>query len=342
MKAVDLEKKTRMGNPKFNGNINLNCYDEKSVFGVIKKALRDFGRRLNKTGKEYKKCINNWIYAHTNKGQIEQYFTSPKAFPMVQLPFWFSESKSLKLPENFFVGLTLSTICGYFYIRLTDNIMDDRTIEEIARLPMGNFFHTEFLLLYQNYFSQGHSFWDSFRKYWYRSAEKTIVDAAAEDIDFSFFSGISANKTVAVKIPLTGTAFFTGTRSVLEPWLDFVDRYGLFHQMYNDVFSWQKDMKMGIPSYFLSEGKRRRREEESLTGWVVREGFGWGAEMMDSWLSDLQKKAGELESPSLIKYLELRQNLLAAQKDELAEGLKELAKLLGVLRLRRKNEIFLS
>jgi hypothetical protein len=84
------------------------------------------------------------------------------------------------------------------------------------------------------------------------------------------------------------------------------------------------------PTYFLAEAQRRRREAETVTGWVVREGFFWGIERLEHWMVELKQLALELHSPELGDYLEVREKLLLKQQAEVAAGLENLAQILNL------------
>ena len=58
------------------------------------------------------------------------YFCKPHAFPMLQLPWWLERTlrpaPDLALQRD----LARSTMCGYYYIRMIDNVMDGHATVE--------------------------------------------------------------------------------------------------------------------------------------------------------------------------------------------------------------------
>jgi hypothetical protein len=100
--------------------------------------------------------------------------------------------------------------------------------------------------------------------------------------------------------------------------------------MYNVLFGWMKDLRNQTPSYFLAEGKRRKQPEQSLTAWVVQEGFAWGNGILEIWLGELQQMAEKLQSPELVAYLHYRHDLMHEQFTTLAGPFQSLARLLAI------------
>ena len=106
-----------------------------------------------------------------------------------------------------------------------------------------------------------------------------------------------------------------------------VDLLGGWHQFLNDLFDWHKDLSRQTTTYFLSEAERRRNPDELVVSWVAREGFAWGIDQAQEWMSRLKAKAEALDSPDLLAYLTTRESMLLAQQEKLASGLQSLAKL---------------
>ena len=172
------------------------------------------------------------------------YFQHPVAFPSLLLPWWvfhriFAPGQAADL--DMLATLVYSTINGYYYIRLIDNIMDTHATVEKQLLPALSFFHTQFQSAYQLFFSAAHPFWPVFRQIWFFSAETAMLDAELESIDLETFRQISAQKICAAKIPIAAVCYYYDRQDLLAPWARFVDLFGCWHQMFNDVFDWYKD-----------------------------------------------------------------------------------------------------
>lgn len=272
-----------------------------------------------------------WLHGLAGEAQPEAYFKHPLAFPSLLLPWWLEESLGDQHDLPFQAELVYSTLNGYYHIRLIDNLMDHQATVELKLLPALNFFHTQFQMAYQRYFEPHHPFWDFFRQVWFHSAEVTMQDAALTGLDESQFRQIAAQKTSAAKIPLAAICYRYQRPDLIAPWSELVDLFGCWHQFLNDLFDWQKDSTRQIPTYFLTEAERRRRESETLTEWVIREGFSWGIETLGLWMVELRQSARHLESTALLDYLEVREKMLLNQQAEVAAGLRNIAKILGMV-----------
>lgn len=253
------------------------------------------------------------------------YFMHPSAFPSLLLPWWLDASINGKPARDFHADLVDSTISGYYYIRLLDNVMDEHGRRETSLLPAAGFFHARFHGIYLRHFPAGHPFWALFARIWYRCAEATIRDAALRDVDAGTFRDVVTQKVSAAKIPLAAICFRYDRLDLLERWCRLCDALGGWHQMWNDVFGWSQDLDAGLRTYFVSEGARRRQRGESMAAWVAREGFEWGMATLETWMTEAQALTAGLDSPALASYLDARRAALAAKRAEVEPGLHALA-----------------
>ncbi len=106
-----------------------------------------------------------------------------------------------------------------------------------------------------------------------------------------------------------------------------MDAYGAWHQMWNDVFDWSKDLRLSTRTYFLGEAERRRRPDEAPAAWVAREGFAWGMAELEAGLAEARALAETLGSPALLGYLDARGAMLRQARAAVAPGLEALARL---------------
>lgn len=272
--------------------------------------------------------VSLWQKHLAGVGLPEDYFKHPLAFPSLLLPWWLEQAIGGRPDPAFQADLVYSTINGYYAIRLMDNLMDGHTTVELQLLPALNFFSTQFQAAYQPYFAADQPFWLYFTSIWFHSAEVTIRDATLTNLEASQFEQIAAQKVCAAKIPLSAVCYRYHRPDLIEPWAGLVDRLGCWHQFWNDLFGWQRDYNHQIATYFLSEAERRRRPDEPVAVWVVREGFSWAIDWLQEWLSALQDWAVQLDSPSLQSYLHTRQIMLEQQAAEVMPGLQSLARIL--------------
>lgn len=273
--------------------------------------------------------ITQWMKAVSGTNQIEKAFMSPGSFPMLLLP-WLAELTLQAEPDiNFQADLVYSTVSGYYYIRLVDNVMDGHENGELHLLPMLNFFHSQFQSPYQRYFNHNHPFWDYFHQIWLHSAEVTLQDSMLDDIDLEDFMKISAQKTCAAKIPVAAVFLHYRKPDRFDNWDQFVNLFGCWHQMWNDIYDWIRDTRLETHTYFLSEGNHRKQAGEPLVDWVIREGFDWGMNKLDEWMSQLKELVFLLGGSQLGEYLQERDRLFSLQRVVMIENLQETGKLLA-------------
>ena len=259
-----------------------------------------------------------WMNGLAKTGVAADYFQHPLAFPMLLLPRWVEEAISDRVNENFQADLTYSSVSGYYFIRMIDNVMDEQSALEMRLLPMTAFFHAEATVIYHQYFAAVHPFWNYFSRWNAQSAALAIADSMSDEISLAEFKQIAGKKVVGGKIPIAAVLAQHQRLDALSAWEDFYDKLSCWHQMFNDILSWRKDISHNSSSYFLCEGQRRKAEAESLFAWLIREGFGWGLGGLREWLAELKLLAEGLGSSNLSFYLQERERLLEAQAKELA------------------------
>jgi hypothetical protein len=198
----------------------------------------------------------------------------------------------------------------------------DRTL-----LPALGFFHTEFQRPYHRYFGHEHPFWDYFTEVWFHSAEVTMLDGSMAEFDSAQFREIAGQKTCAAIIPVAAVCYRYDRTDVLPAWSRFLEHYGWWSQMSNDTFDWLKDSQNNAGTFFLSEARRLKYPDESLTEWVIREGFEWAMETLETWMAELRELSRDLQNPAIAEHLDVRAAAFAKKKANFSEGLQSLAEL---------------
>lgn len=288
---------------------------------IIDTTIQRLDTELAQTPPFMQQQVRPWLEHLAGSNALATYFKHPLAFPAILLPWWMSPTPDPAFLET----LTYSTINGYYYIRLIDNVMDAHTTTERHLLPALNFFHSQFQMPYTSYFPATHPFWEVFKATWFESAAATMQDATLTNITLADFQRISARKTCATRIPLAAVSYYH--KLPLAPWTDFVDLFGGWHQLHNDLFDWQRDHAQGTPTYFLAEAARRRHPGEPVAVWVAREGFAWAVHQLNEWLHTLTDKAAGLGNPALLTYLETRQAMFNTRCQQARAGLRIIATL---------------
>jgi hypothetical protein len=273
-----------------------------------------------------------WMAQRAVKGAAPTaYFTHPLAFPLLALPWWLEESLGATRDGELQTDLLVSSMSGYYLVRLIDDVMDGASEAEARLLPAVPVLHGVFQSTYGRWFERGHPFWQTFDAAWARCHEAAAVEATLDDIDEQAFLRVSAMKVSAGIIPLTAIAWQCHGGTLPLPWARLFPRLCGFHQRYNDLFDWKRDLDNGAVTHFLSEGRRLRRAGESVLSWVAREGLDREVQRLEQDLRCLRNDAAQIASPGLDAWLRRREALLDEAADQARAGFAAVAPLLEAL-----------
>jgi hypothetical protein len=250
---------------------------------------------------------------------------------MLLLPWWLEAKIAARPDRTFQEDLVYSTINGYYFVRMIDDLMDREHVPDSAVIPALIFLHTEFQLAYQRHFSVHDLFWNAFATESFAAAEMASRDAGLEEIDRETFVRICAKKIAGVKVPLAAVCFRYERPDLVESWNRFVDTFGCWHQMQNDVLGWNRDLAHDRSTYFLSEASKRRGAA-SIPAWVISDGFAWADEQLNTWISEVRLRAQDLGCPPLSAYVEQRKKMLAMEWHGLTKNLAVLEQAAGAFR----------
>lgn len=302
------------------------------LVGILEEALTQTLSRLRVSLPTLSVGTLAWLASLTGGAPLATYFTRPRAFPLLLLPWWLESLVRQTPSSDFQRDLVYSTINGYYAVRLIDNLMDRDKPPPAEVIPALEFFHTEFTLPYTRYFGADHAFWRAFRKAWFGGAEAASLDATFDVIDEARFIDVSARKTVGAQVPLVAVCHHYQQLDLLEPWRKFVELFGVWHQMQNDIVGWYGDLAAGRTTYFLSRAQSAKRDGLSVAEWVVTDGLAWGVSQLDTWMGKLLSAAQQLDCPPLTRYLEERQRVLEREWERLQPDLAALSRLAASLR----------
>lgn len=302
------------------------------LVGLLERALARTRRRLRQSAPRLSAHAFEWMTSLSHGAPLASYFTHPQAFPVLLLPWWLEASFRTSPSRDFQRDIVYSTVNGYFLVRMVDDLMDRDKPPPSEVLPALQFFHTEFAHTYARYFPFGHPFWGAFTDSWFSAAEAASRDAGFETIDRARFLQVSAKKVVGAKVPLAAVCHRYGRTDLLEPWCGFVDLFGAWHQMLNDMVGWNRDLDAGRTTYFLSTAAARRRSTDPIAGWVVAEGLAWGRSELEAWMEQLMISARGLDCPPLVAYLDERRSAIGLEWQRLSPDLVALDRLATLLR----------
>jgi hypothetical protein len=274
----------------------------------------------------------DWMTSLSRGAPLARYFTHPRAFPLLLLPWWLEASIRVSPSRDFQRDVVYSTVNGYYAVRMIDDLMDGDKPPPREVIPALQFFHTEFERTYARYFPFDHPFWEAFIDVWLTAADAASRDASFETIDEEQFVQVSAKKTVGARVPLAAVCHRYGRTELLEPWYGFVELFGAWHQMLNDMVGWNRDLDAGRTTYFLSQAASRKRSADSIAEWVIAEGLAWGRTELDAWMEQLGSAARGLDCPPLVAYLDERQSAIELEWQRLIPALASLSRLASVMR----------
>ena len=303
------------------------------VRGFLDNAITRILEEFAETAPYLGTGVSLWMRHLSPSGRARDYLDQPRIFPTLLLPWWMTQA-GCALPDlAFHRDLVYSSVNGYYFIRLVDNLMDGHGSGELKLLPAAAFFHTEFMRVYQQYFSADHPFWQLFRKAWMRANDATAQGASTTEFGPEEFATITVAKVVAAEIPLIAAAYHMGKPDLLPSWLDFCKGLAHWFQMMDDLFDWRRDLQSGQTSFLLSEARCRKDAEESVEAWMLREGVDRGMDRLECGLRELKAQACALDSEDAERFLFERGERLAQDRAELDAGLNALLEAARILDL---------
>jgi hypothetical protein len=301
--------------------------DDESLENIVAAALERIRATVEHGTPFMAQRLLEWMSSLYLGHSLQEYWTDPDGFPLLLAPWCLGKALRQQPDPLFRQDLIYSTMNMYYHLRLIDNLMDRDVPTDLTLLPALGFFHTEFQRPYHRHFDYEHAFWDYFTNVWFQSAEVTMLDASILEFDATQFERIAARKMCAAKISLAAVCYKYDRTDALPAWSRFIERYGWWAQMLNDTFGWLKDSQNNAVTFFLSEARRRKYPDESLTEWVIREGFEWAMVSLETSMSELRALANDLESPGVMEHLDMRAAAFTEKRDGCAEGLRCLGKL---------------
>jgi hypothetical protein len=254
-----------------------------------------------------------WMSHLSPKSDAAEYFLQPRMFPLLLLPCWAARTFAAEPDREFLTDVVYSTVNGYYYIRLLDNLMDGHGTVELKILPATAFFHTEFQATYHKYFDAAHPFWEIFRSAWFSGSEAVTREFELDHIDKEEFERVTVVKLSGARIPLAAVAYRHGSGERLQYWEKFALTLARWSQMEDDLFDWHDDLRHGKTSHFLTEA-RRHQGLKTIEAWVIHEGFQRGIATLQHELEALRHLAPPLNSPDIVRYLDLRETILERMK----------------------------
>lgn len=306
---------------------------------ILARAHARLRARLTELAPRIASELLSWMDERARGRAPEQYFTHPSAFPLVLLPWWLDEALGGSADPTLQGDLAYSSMSGYYAIRLIDDVMDGSPDAAPTLLPAISVVNAEFQATYAHRFAADHPFWRGFHAAWARGAEAAIAETRLASIDEASFLEVSAGKVWPGVIPMSAVAWHRTGGELPGPWMQLFSAMCAFHQRQNDLFDWHRDQKANARTWILCEANRHKQGDESVTSWMVREGFELGFARVMRDLDHLDRLAAGLESPGLFAYLAARRVMLDEAASAARPALRALDAILETGRRRDTREL---
>lgn len=271
-----------------------------------------------------------WMRSLTRSGALEDYFTHFRRFPMLLIPWW-AAGGDARADLEFHADVVYSTMNGYYYIRMIDDLVDRRAepdldvLSALEVLPAAAFFHTEFLTPYVRWFPAEERFWETLRSSWLAGAEAGAI--APPSLDLDAFSEWTGRLMGPVLIPVRAVCERAGDPVRYDRWRPAVLHLCRLEQLLDDILDWHDDAERGLPNLLLAEADRRGRGGERAVAWIVDEGYAWGLEKAREWVTSLRGDAEVLGCDPLVAYSVQRAEMIEDLDRDTGRGLRELSRL---------------
>lgn len=286
-------------------------------------AIADLGHKSPVLAEQ----MANWLSLRCDVSHPEDYFIRPQSLPILALPWWLENTIRGEVDIEFQIDLMYSSISGYLFARILDDVMDGHELDRAA-LPALYPLNMQFLTTYFKYFEYSDPFWRELEKRLMITAEAAAVETRLNDIHEVEFKNISARKTAAGVIPMAAVCYRYRRPDLFPAWNELFTALARWHQMRDDLLDWSLDYTSTSNTWLLSEAKRRRAVGESVPEWMGREGFKRTRSIMEAWINGAIAIANGLGSPELQRYLALRKASFASYIDTLIDTAAAFGKLL--------------
>lgn len=196
-------------------------------------------------------------------GSHRDYFSDLAAAPLLYLPLWMraalrrAGSWPADAPEEFVGDLLCATMWGYFYIRIQDDVLDERGADARGReqLLFGNVCVHEMARLFDAATGGAPAFRAQFERAWIEFTRCTLEERAQLQSDEPYprdrFEAHAA-KVAFAEAPLLAVCARADRGDLAVAVAELVHRLGVACGLLNDARGFARDVKNGHRTYLLA------------------------------------------------------------------------------------------
>jgi hypothetical protein len=288
--------------------------DEPTFDGLVRDSAARLLRRLNRTMPSAAALFRRWLLELLDGSPLSKLLLWRDRFPMLQLPLWVDASLARRPAFQLYRDLTYSTISGYLFIRLVDELMDANRPTDVRLLSGAGFLHWEFHQAYVEHVPSRSPFWARCRRLWYQSGEAIALESQLSSINRRIFTRIAEGKLGPALIPVIAICLSRRRPRAIQGWMTTVRHLSRFEQLLDDTLDFHEDLHRGAATYMLSTYRRRRRRGELPVSWYFRDGMPWSFRRLFDELRRLKQRAERQKCVGLQVHLARRADLLRQLK----------------------------
>ena len=300
-------------------------YDE-VLTRLITRAAERLDHTLESETPAVASALLPWLQTLTTSGRLVDYFTHPRRFPMLLLPWWAAEVAGSRGAEDFHGDVVYSTMCAYCQVRLMDDVVDRRGEPGLELIPATAVLHTECLYPYLRHFPAEAPFWPYYRSRWL-AATNAAIEVPGRNLTIAELGERAVDRIGPATIPLAAVLWHAGRAELIDPWCRFTLGLARVEQLLDDLTDWHHDAERGQSNVLLAEGARHVTPDEPAEAWVIREGLLWALDSAAGSLTPLRAEAAALGSEAVGGFLDHRADLIAKTRRELEPGVRQLDRL---------------
>ena len=241
--------------------------------------------------------VFTWLAGLSSSNQPTDRFLGELMYPIFLLP-WSLEEELADGQTNieWQVELITSSLGGYYYIKLIDDLVDGDVSLDPQLAPAAPWFFWHFQRPYQKHFPLHHPFWHSdFPIGSFGSCDEIRWEQRGGPRTRAEFREVAVQKCSLIRLPLILVADRYSGRQRLPPWLELAEVLACLCQMLDDVTDWRSDLAWGR-SYFLTYGRAAAGGEENLPTWILTDGLRWALSEIAWWWEAVQRASEEIRS----------------------------------------------